>query len=54
MKCFNPITAALVATLLLLSTCISACAPDDGDFSAGDLTCPSYCTPRSRCGNAVV
>ena len=37
MKCFNPITAALVATLLLLSTCISACAPDDGDFSAGDL-----------------
>ena len=37
MKCFNPITAALVAILLLLSTCISACAPDDGDFSAGDL-----------------
>ena len=37
MKCFNPITAALVATLLLLSTCIPACTPDDGEFSASDL-----------------
>jgi len=37
MKCNPLITAALVATLLLLSTCIPACAPDDGEFSAAEL-----------------
>ena len=37
MNCNTLITAALAVTLLLLSTCIPACAPDDGDFSASDL-----------------
>ena len=54
MKCFNLIAAAMTATLLLLSTCIPACAPGTDEFTSSDLTCPSYCTPRSRCGNAVV
>ena len=37
MKCFNLIAAAMTATLLLLSTLVPACAPDDGEFSSSDL-----------------
>jgi len=37
MNCNPLITAAIVATLFLLSTCIPACAPDDGEFSSSDL-----------------
>jgi hypothetical protein len=36
MKCNPLITAALVATLFLLSACIPACQPDD-EFTSGDL-----------------
>lgn len=51
---YNPlITAALVATLLALSTLAPACAPGSDDFTSSDLTCPSYCTPRGQCGNAL-
>jgi len=37
MKCNPILSAALVATLFLLSTCIAACQPDDGEFTSADL-----------------
>jgi len=53
MKCFNLIAAAMTATLLLLCSLVPACAPGSDDFTSSDLTCPSYCTPRGHCGNAL-
>ena len=53
MKTITPITAATTATLLLLSTLVLGCTPGADDFTSSDLTCPSYCTHRGHCGNAL-